>query len=138
MIKPIEKIAICTALINFYESDNENKFVFGMCAKMKKLVEMQCKESKKYYKGLFLEFPEFCRHEKYGQPVLWWNPFDFKSRVNYLYETIEIIKSNLDLKIEKVNILLLQASNDKNFLKVSQAKNILLELNEQRNELYNN
>lgn len=138
MIKPIEKIAICTALINFYESDNENKFVFGMCFKMKRLVELQCKEHNKFYKGLLLEFPEFCRHEKYGEPVLWWNPFDFKSRINYLNETIEIIKSNLDLKIEKVNILLLQASADKNFLKVSQAKTILSDLNQQKNELQNN
>ena len=138
MIKPIEKIAICTALINFYESDNENKFIFGMCAKVKKLVEMQCKESGQFYKGLPLDFPEFCRHPKYNEPVLWWAPFDFKSRVNYLLETIDIIKSDLDLKIEKVNILLLQASNDKNFLKVSQAKNILNELNQQKNELQNN
>ena len=138
MIKPIEKIAICTALIHFYESDNENKFIFGMCAKVKKLVEMTCKEQSKFYKGLLLEFPEFCRHEKYNEPVLWWAPFDFKSRINYLNETIEIIKSNLDLKIEKVNILLLQASADKNFLKVSQAKTILNDLNQQKNELQNN
>jgi hypothetical protein len=55
-----------------------------------------------------------------------------------LIETIEIIKSNLDLKIEKVNILLLQASADKNFLKVSQAKTILNDLNQQKNELQNN
>jgi hypothetical protein len=135
MIKPIEKIAICTALIHFYESDNDNKFVFGMCAKMKKIVELQCKEHNKFYKGLWLEFPEFCRHEKYGQPVLWWNPFDFQSRINYLKETIDIIKSGLDFKIMKVNVLLQQASQDKNFLKVSQAKNILKELTQQRNEL---
>jgi hypothetical protein len=137
MIKPIEKIAICTALIHFYESDNENKFVFGMCAKVKKLVEMQCKESGHYYKGLWLDFPEFCRHEKYGQPVLWWAPFDFKSRIAYLNETINIIKSSLDFRIMKVNVLLQQASNDKNFLKVSQAKKLLTELNQQRNELPN-
>jgi hypothetical protein len=137
MIKPIEKIAICTALIHFYESDNENKFVFGMCSKVKKLVEMQCKENGKYYKGLLLEFPEFCRHEKYGEPVLWWAPFDFQSRINYLNETIQIIKANEILKKQKVEKLLYQASADKNFLKVLQAKKLLTELNEQRNELPN-
>lgn len=135
MIKPIEKIAICTALIHFYESDNDNKFVFGMCSKIKKLVEMQCKENGKYYKGLLQEFPEFCRHEKYSEPVLWWNPFDFQSRINYLNETIEMVKSGLDFKIAKVNVLLSQASTDKNFLKVSQAKKILVDLMEERNEI---
>jgi len=138
MIKPIEKIAICTALINFYEGESEDKFIFGMCAKVKKLVEMQCKEKGNHYKGLLQEFPEFCRHPKYNEPVLWFAPFDFKSRINYLNETIEIIKSNLDLKINKVNILLSQASIDKNFLKVSQAKKIFSELVQQRNELQNN
>ena len=134
MIKPIEKIAICTALINFYESDNENKFIFGMCAKIKKITEMQCKQQGKYYKGLFLEFPEFCRHEKYGEPVLWFAPFDFKSRIAYLNETIEIIKANEILRKQKVEKLLYQASQDKNFLKVFQAKRILNEINEQINE----
>ena len=138
MIKPIEKIAICTALINFYESDNDNKFIFGMCAKVKKLVEMQCKEQNKYYKGLFLEFPEFCRHEKYNDPVLWWAPFDFKSRINYLNETIEIIKGNEILKLQKVENLLTQAANDKNFLKVSQAKKLLIEIKQNINELHDN
>jgi hypothetical protein len=137
MIKPIEKIAICTALINFYESDNENKFIFGMCAKIKKLVEMQCKEHKKFYKGLFLEFPEFCRHEKYGEPVLWWAPFDFQSRINYLNETIQIIKANEILKKQKVEKLLYQASADKNFLKVFQAKRILNEININYEQLQN-
>jgi hypothetical protein len=137
MIKPIEKIAICTALINFYESDNENKFIFGMCAKVKKLVEMTCKEQSKYYKGLFLEFPEFCRHEKYNDPVLWFAPFDFKSRINYLNETIEIIKGNEILKKQKVEKLLTQASNDKNFLKVFQAKKILNEININYEQLQN-
>ena len=70
MIKPIEKIAICTALINFYEGESDDKFIFGMCSKVKKLTEMTCKEHGKYYKGLFLEFPEFCRHPKYNEPVL--------------------------------------------------------------------
>ena len=138
MIKPIEKIAICTALINFYEGESEDKFIFGMCAKVKKLVEMTCKEQSKYYKGLFLEFPEFCRHEKYNEPVLWWAPFDFKSRINYLNETIEIIKANEFLKLQKVEILLMQASNDKNFLKVSQAKKLIIEIKQNINELYNN
>lgn len=138
MIKPIEKIAICTALINFYESDNENKFIFGMCAKMKKLVEMQCKEHGKFYKGLFLEFPEFCRHEKYNEPVLWFAPFDFQSRINYLNETIEIIKANEILRKQKVEKLLLQASKDKNFLKVFQAKKILNEININYDQLQNN
>lgn len=138
MIKPIEKIAICTALINFYESDNENKFIFGMCAKIKKLVEMQCKEQNKYYKGLFLEFPEFCRHPKYNEPVLWWAPFDFASRINYLNETIEIIKANEILRKQKVEKLLLQASADKNFLKVFQAKKILNEININYDQLQNN
>ena len=137
MIKPIEKIAICTALINFYESDNEDKFIFGMCAKVKKLVEMTCKEQGKYYKGLFLEFPEFCRHPKYNEPVLWWPPFDFKSRVNYLNETIKIIKGNEILKLQKVENLLTQAANDKNFLKVSQAKKLLIEIKQNINELHN-
>jgi hypothetical protein len=137
MIKPIEKIAICTALINFYESDNEKKFIFGMCAIIKKLVEMQCKEDKKYYKGLLLEFPEFCRHEKYSEPVLWWAPFDFKSRINYLHETIEIVKANEILKKQKVEKLLLQASQDKNFLKVYQAKKILTEINQNYEQLQN-
>jgi hypothetical protein len=137
MIKPIEKIAICTALINFYETEDENKFVFGMCSKMKKLVEMTCKEKGKYYKGLSLEFPEFCRHEKYGEPVLWWNPFDFKSRIAYLKETIKIIKANEILRKQKVEKLLLQASNDKNFLKVFQAKKILNEINENYDQLQN-
>jgi hypothetical protein len=137
MIKPIEKIAICTALINFYESDNENKFIFGMCAKVKKLVQMQCKEQNKYYKGLFLEFPEFCRHEKYGEPVLWWAPFDFQSRINYLNETIQIIKANEILKKQKVEKLLYQASADKNFLKVFQAKRILNEININYEQLQN-
>ena len=137
MIKPIEKIAICTALINFYESDNENKFIFGMCAKIKKIVELQCKEHKKFYKGLFLEFPEFCRHEKYGEPVLWFAPFDFKSRINYLLETIEIIKANEILKKQKVEKLLYQASADKNFLKVFQAKRILNEININYEQLQN-
>lgn len=137
MIKPIEKIAICTALINFYESDNENKFIFGMCAKIKKIVELQCKEHKKFYKGLLLEFPEFCRHEKYGEPVLWFAPFDFKSRINYLKETIEIIKANEILKKQKVEKLLYQASADKNFLKVFQAKRILNEININYEQLQN-
>jgi len=138
MIKPIEKIAICTALINFYEGESDDKFVFGMCSKIKKLVEMQCNEKGNHYKGLFLEFPEFCRHPKYNEPVLWFAPFDFKSRIAYLQETIDIIKTNLDFKIMKVNVLLSQAAQDKNFLKVSQAKNILLELTQQRNEIPNN
>lgn len=137
MIKPIEKIAICTALINFYESDNENKFIFGMCAKVKKLVEMQCKEKGNHYKGLFLEFPEFCRHPKYNEPVLWFAPFDFKSRVNYLNETIEIIKGNEILKLQKVENLLTQAANDNNFLKVSQAKKLIIEIKQNINELHN-
>ena len=104
---------------------------------MKKLVEMQCKESDRFYKGLWLEFPEFCRHEKYGQPVLWWPPFDFKSRIAYLNETIEMVKANLDFKIAKVSLLLHQVSQDKNFLKMSQAKKIFSELVQQRNELQN-
>lgn len=138
MIKPIEKIAICTALIHFYKSDNENKFVFGMCSKIKKLVEMQCIENGQFYKGLLLEFPEFCRHEKYNEPVLWWNPYDFKSRINYLKETIEIVKSSEILRKQKVERLLLQASQDKNFLKVFQAKRILTEINKNHEQLPNN
>ena len=137
MIKPIEKIAICTALINFYEGESEDKFIFGMCAKVKKLVEMTCKEQSKFYKGLFLEFPEFCRHEKYNEPVLWFAPFDFKSRINYLLETIEIIKANEILRKQKVEKLLMQASADKNFLKVFQAKRILNEINQNYEQLQN-
>ena len=55
-----------------------------------------------------------------------------------LNETIEIIKANEFLKLQKVEILLMQASNDKNFLKVSQAKKLIIEIKQNINELYNN
>jgi hypothetical protein len=53
-------------------------------------------------------------------------------------ETINIIESKLDLKIDKVNKLLHQAANDQNFLKVNQAKTILNELKNIKNELQDN
>jgi hypothetical protein len=129
-MRPIQKIAICETMIQFYESDNPDRFVFGMCKVIKRLCEMQSKEDGRYYKGLLINFPEFCRHEKYGEPVLWWNPFDFQSRIDYLKETIQMVLKSENAKIEKIQKLLRQASEEKNFLKVSQAKKILKDLEE--------
>jgi hypothetical protein len=137
-MKAIEKIAMCKTLIEFYESDNEDKYQFGMCNLVKRLTEMQIKERGGYYKGLVFHFSEFTRHPKFGEPVLWWDPLDYQSRINYLEETINIIESKLDLKIDKVNNLLHQAAKDQNFLKVNQAKTILNELNNLKNELQDN
>lgn len=139
-MKAIQKIAICETMIQFYESDSSDKFVFGMCRVVKRIAEMQAKEDGRYYKGLLINFPEFCRHEKYGEPVLWWNPYDFKSRIQYLKETIDIVVNNEKAKIEKVQKLLRQAAEEKNFLKVSQAKKILTDLKENNyaiHEYYN-
>jgi hypothetical protein len=129
-MKPIQKIAICETLIQFYESDNPDRFVFGMCRLIKRLCEMQSKEDGRYYKGLILDFPEFCRHEKYGDPVLWWNPFDFQSRILYLKETIVLVLNKEKKKVEKIEKLLRQAAEEKNFMKVSQAKKLLRDLEE--------
>lgn len=129
-MRPIQKIAICETMIQFYESDNPDRFVFGMCKVIKRLCEMQSKEDGRYYKGLLINFPEFCRHEKFGEPVLWWNPFDFKSRIDYLKETIQLVLKSENAKIDKIKNLLRQASEENNFLKVSQAKKILKDLEE--------
>jgi hypothetical protein len=137
-MKAVEKIAICKTLIEFYESDNEDKYQFGMCKLVQRLVELQINERGGYYKGLLFHFVEFTRHPKFWEPVMWWDPLDYQSRINYLEETINIIESKLDLKIDKVNNLLHQAAKDRNFLKVSQAKVILTELNNIKNELQNN
>ena len=137
MLKTIEKIAICKAIIDFYNEDHEQTEIRGMCATVEMLAKMQIKERNSIYTSLFVDFPEFTRHDKYGQPVLWWAPFDIKSRINYLEETIRIIKANENLKIEKIKTLLYQAAKDNNFLKVSQAKNILNNLKNQYNELPN-
>jgi len=136
-MKAIEKIAMCKTLITFYESDNEEKYQFGMCKIIARLTEMQLKERGARYKGLVFHFPEFTRHPKFGEPVLWFDPLDYQKRINYLEETINIIEGNLKLKIDKVNSLLYQASQDQNFLKVLQAKNILTELKNQHDELSN-
>jgi len=127
-MKPIQKIAICETMIQFYESDNPDRFVFGMCKVIKRLCEMQSKEDGRYYKGLLINFPEFCRHEKFGEPVLWWNPFDFKSRIDYLKETIQLVLKSENAKIDKIKNLLKQASEENNYYKVSQAKKILKDL----------
>lgn len=136
-MKAIEKIAMCKTLIDFYESDNEDKFKFGMCKLIARLTELQLKERGARYKGLIFHFSEFTRHPRFGEPVSWWDPLDFKSRINYLQETINIIESKLDFKIDKINTLLHQAAKDRNFLKVLQAKNILTELKNIKNELQN-
>jgi len=139
-MKPIQKIAICETMIQFYESDNPDRFVFGMCKVIKRLCEMQSKEDGRYYKGLLINFPEFCRHEKFGEPVLWWNPFDFKSRIDYLKETIQLVLKSENAKIDKIKNLLRQASKENNYLKVSQAKKILKDLEESNygiHEYYN-
>jgi hypothetical protein len=137
MLKTIEKIAICKTLIDFYKEDYEQREIFGMCEIVKKLTKMQIKERNSIYTNLFVDFPEFARHEKHGFPVFWFNPSDYQSRINYLEETIRIIKANENLKIEKIKTLLYQAAKDNNFLKVSQAKNILNNLKNQYNELPN-
>jgi len=139
-MKPIQKIAICETMIQFYESDNPDRFVFGMCKVIKRLCEMQSKEDGRYYKGLLINFPEFCRHEKFGEPVLWWNPFDFKSRIDYLKETIQLVLKSENAKIDKIKNLLKQASEENNYYKVSQAKKILKDLEDSNygiHEYYN-
>jgi hypothetical protein len=131
-MKPIQKIAICETMIQYYESDNPDRFVFGMCQVVNRLCEMQSKEDGQNFKGLLIAFPEFCRHEKYGEPVLWFNPFDLQSRIDYLKETIQIILKSENAKIDKIKKLLRQASNENNFVKVSQAKKILKDLEESK------
>lgn len=85
-----EKIEILTEVLNIYKNEITYYCNIGMCYNLEKIISKQIKETPE--KGIYYYIPEFCRHEKYGQPVLWFKKFDHESRINYLLETIKIIE----------------------------------------------
>ena len=132
-MKSIEKIAILKTLIISYRKGT-NVYI-GMCYNLNRLLRFYEQENNLKFNDAFFYIPEFCRHEKYGQPVSWFDPLDIISRIKYLNETIQIIENDFKAKISKVENLLLLASKDNNFEKVAQAKYLLNELKTEYNEI---
>lgn len=132
-MKTIEKIAMLKTLVQMYRKGTN--IHLSMCGNLNKLLRFYEIENNLKFNDIFFYIPEFCRHEKHGQPVNWFEPLDVISRIKYINETIEIIENDFKSKISKVENLLLLAAKDNNFEKVAQAKYLLNELKTEYYEL---
>lgn len=132
-MKAIEKIAMLKTLVHMYRKGTNESLT--MCNNLNRLLRFYEQENNLLFNDAFFYIPEFCRHEKHGQPTSWFDPLDVISRIKYLNETIEIIENDFKTKISKVENLLLLAAKDNNFEKVAQAKYLLNELKTEYNEI---